>query len=264
MANSISVQIRDKAAKIELNRPQRLNALDADMASSLRRVIADVAEEKSVRTVWLAGTGSAFMAGGDLTYFASLQPKLAEGDYRSLDSIFSDIHATIAAIYSMPKPVVACVHGAVAGFGMSLMMACDLAMAAQSTSFTLAYNAIGASPDGGATYALPRVLGVKRAMELALLGERFDSARALQIGLVNWVVPDEEIESRCGDLVRRLSRGPALAYANSKKLINTSLLNTLNSQLEAERECFYSCTATNDFKEGISAFLAKRKPHFEQ
>lgn len=264
MTASIAVQMKGRVAEIRLNRPERLNALDPDMAAALRSTIKKLASREDVRCVCIAGSGPAFMAGGDLSYFKQLQPQLAEGDHSRLDPVFRDIHDTIATLRTMPQPVIARVHGAVAGFGMSLMLSCDLAMAAAGTSFTLAYCGIGISPDGGATYALPRLVGTRRAMELALLSERFSAARALEMGLVNWVVGDEELKAKCDVLSQRLAQGPALAQANTKSLINHSLDNTLSEQLESERERFLDCAMDEDFEEGVGAFLEKRKPNFGQ
>ena len=264
MSDSVLVHTENGVARIQLNRPERLNALDPRMATSLRSIITDISQKKDIRSVCLSGSGPAFMAGGDLSYFNQIQPQLTRGDHSSLDPVFRDIHQTVTTMRTMPQPIVAGVHGAVAGFGLSLMMACDLVMAAEGSVFTLAYCGIGVSPDGGATYALPRIVGTKRAMELALLGQRFDSARALELGLVNWVVADDELEDQCNTLGQRLAQGPKLAYAHTKSLINSSQDLDLDAQLETERECFFDCAATDDFVEGIAAFLEKRKPRFDQ
>lgn len=263
MSEPVSVRIDERIARIQLNRPQVLNALDPAMAESLRAAVDAVAADAGTRCVVLSGAGPAFMAGGDLTYFKQALPRLSAGDTAGLDPIFDNIHAVIKGLRHLPGPVVARVHGAVAGFGMSLMMACDLVMAAVSTQFTLAYCGIGASPDGGSTFALPRISGLRRAMELALLGERFDADRARRLGLVNWVVPDPDLEPECESLAHRLAAGPALALAQTKRLINQSLDNGLDRQLEMERDAFFGCTGTPDFAEGITAFLDKRKPVFD-
>jgi 2-(1,2-epoxy-1,2-dihydrophenyl)acetyl-CoA isomerase len=158
--------------------------------------------------------------------------------------------------------VIASVHGAVAGFGMSLLMAADLALASAESVFTLAYVRLGTSPDGGSTFFLPRHVGSKRAMEIALLGDRFDAAKALQWGLVNEVVPAAELGPRTAALAERLSQGPAAALAATKRLLARSLDATLETQLQAEAEGFAQCTATPDFVEGVAAFIGKRPPRF--
>lgn len=262
MPDSVLCSVDGRIATVQLNRPEVLNALDPDMAASLYNVITEVAKNDDVRCVQLTGAGPGFMAGGDLSYFTRALPQLTQGDTTGLKPIFGHIHGVAKVLRNMPQPVVARVHGAVAGFGMSLMMACDLVIAGESTQFTLAYCRIGASPDGSATYALPRIVGTKRAMELALLGDRFDSAQALKFGLINWVAADKDLESRCEALLEKLAHGPALAYAHTKRLINSSLDNDLNTQLEHERTSFFDCATSDDFKEGITAFMDKRKPSF--
>jgi 2-(1,2-epoxy-1,2-dihydrophenyl)acetyl-CoA isomerase len=158
---------------------------------------------------------------------------------------------------------VAQVHGAVAGFGMSLLMACDLAVAADDSYYTLAYILIGTSPDGGSTYGLPRIVGMKKAMEIALLGDRFDAATAERLGFVNRVVPAAELAGAARTLAQRLAAGPALAYAGTKRLLQQSLNSTLETQLQAEAESFARCASGPDFKEGVMAFVEKRKPNFK-
>jgi 2-(1,2-epoxy-1,2-dihydrophenyl)acetyl-CoA isomerase len=162
----------------------------------------------------------------------------------------------------MPKPVIASVKGAVAGFGISLMSACDLVVAGDSSYFTLAYCHIGTSPDGGSTYALPRTVGVKQAMEIALLGDRFDATRALELGLINRVVPVAELEGATTKLAARLAKGPTAVYGRTKNLINQSLNRTLPEQLQAEQDNFVASALDADFSEGIQAFVEKRKPNF--
>ena len=235
MSDPVSIQIEGRIARLQLNRPSILNALDSKMAEALFTAVKEIAAKPDLRCVVLSGAGPAFMAGGDLTYFKQALPELAKQNTSVLEPIFDNIHGVVGTLRSMPQPVVARVHGAVAGFGMSLMMACDLVMAAASAQFTMAYCSIGASPDGGSTYALPRIVGEKLAMELALLGERFDADRALNLGLVNWVVPDAELETRCDELAQRLSHGPGLAYSLTKQLINNSLDNGLQRQLQGRR-----------------------------
>jgi 2-(1,2-epoxy-1,2-dihydrophenyl)acetyl-CoA isomerase len=142
-------------------------------------------------------------------------------------------------------------------------MASDLAIAAEDSFYTLAYCHLGTSPDGGSTFFLPRTLGMKRAMEVALLGDRFDAKTALAWGLVNWVVPAAELGDRTAVLARRLATGPAEAYAGTKRLLNQSLGSSLEAQLQAEAETFARCTGTEDFVEGVAAFIAKRSPKFQ-
>ena len=163
----------------------------------------------------------------------------------------------------MPKPVVASVSGPAAGFGLSLTMACDLVIAADNAFFTLAYVNIGASPDGGSTFALPRILGSKKAAEIAFLGDRFDAATAKELGLVNWVVPVKDLKNETGKLAARLANGHTAVLGRTKSLLQQSLNTTLESQLQAEATNFAVSAGEPDFAEGISAFIAKRKPKFK-
>src|SRR5918999_5167880 len=162
-----------------------------------------------------------------------------------------------------PKAVVAAVRGAVAGFGLSLMMAADLVLAADSAYFPLAYTLIGVSPDGGSTFSLPRIVGQKKAMEIALLGERFDAATAERLGLVNHVVAASSLDAETAKLAARLAAGPTAVYARTKALLNGSLDATLDTQLQREAESFAQCASEADFQEGLAAFIEKRKPAFK-
>jgi 2-(1,2-epoxy-1,2-dihydrophenyl)acetyl-CoA isomerase len=173
------------------------------------------------------------------------------------------LHAAIRALRDADKPVIASVHGAVAGAGMSLLAAADLAIAADGTKFSMAYSAIGTSPDGGSTWFLPRLVGARRAMELLVLSEPFDAATALSFGLINRVVSAAELEAATAQLARRLAAGPARAYAETKALVNRTFETPLAAQLDAEAAAFARCAATQDFTEGVTAFVEKRKAKFE-
>jgi 2-(1,2-epoxy-1,2-dihydrophenyl)acetyl-CoA isomerase len=162
----------------------------------------------------------------------------------------------------MDKPVIAVVHGAVAGFGLSLMLACDFALAADNAYFTMAYCHIGLSPDGGATWSLPRLVGLRKATELALLGERFDARTAATLGLVNRVVPLAELNREAELLAARLAAGPAAALARTKALLQSSFDHSLDQQLGAEKRAFAACAAEPDFAEGLAAFAEKRQARF--
>ncbi|GAB4359629.1 MAG: enoyl-CoA hydratase/isomerase family protein [Gammaproteobacteria bacterium] len=260
--NTIEVGRDAGTATLTLNRPDRFNALDDAMARDLNRLTAELAADESVRCVVIRGAGGNFQAGGDIEYFrAGLEHPVEERE-GEIRSIIGEVHAAITNIRGMPKPVIAAVEGAAAGFGISLLAACDLAIAADNARFTLAYCLIGTSPDGGSTYALPRMVGSKRAMELALLGERFDAARAESMGLVNRVVPVDALDGAVAKLAAHLAEGPTLAYAQAKALINNSWNNDLSAQLDDEMERFARCALSDDFAEGVRAFCEKRPARF--
>jgi len=173
------------------------------------------------------------------------------------------INPTVEILQGLDQPVVAKVRGACAGFGLSLMLGCDLAVCADSAKFTTAYSAIGLPADGGMSYLLPRVVGRRKAIELLLLGDRFDAAEAVRLGLVTRSVAAEVLDAETDALVRRLKQGPRHAYAEIKHLLASALDGQLESQLQSEAEAFARCGAGADFVEGVNAFLEKRKPVFK-
>lgn len=249
---------------LTMNRPQALNALNRELTLALREAVLAAERDPEVRCLVLRG-GEHFMAGGDLKWFRGML-----GDARptpqlqtQFEGFIQEVHTLILSLRRMPKPVVASVRGAAAGFGLSLMMACDLALAADNAYFTLAYSLIGVSPDGGSTFSLPRIVGQKKAMEIALFGERFDAAAAERLGLVNRVVPVADLDRETAALAARLAAGPAKAHARTKALLNESLGNPLERQLQREAESFAQCAVEPDFREGLDAFLAKRRAQFE-
>jgi 2-(1,2-epoxy-1,2-dihydrophenyl)acetyl-CoA isomerase len=262
MTDTVLVAQSGSIATVTLNRPAALNALDHAMTEALLDIFTRLELDSAVRVVVLKGAGEHFMAGGDLKSFAqSLDLEPAERR-RRFEHFIYQMHPLVVTLRRMPQPVIASIRGAAAGFGLSLVMATDLAIAAEDAYFTLAYSLIGTSPDGSGTYHLPRLVGQKKAMEIALLGERFDAKTALALGLVNRVVPAAELEGATRALAERLAAGPAHAYGNTKRLLNRSLGSTLEAQLQAEAESFADCAATSDFAEGIRAFVDKRKPKF--
>lgn len=260
--SNVLTDVDKGVASVTLNRPDVLNALSPEMARDLHHALIGVMEDENVRCVVLRGAGRGFMAGGDVGYFQRALPDLEAGRVDGLDPIFEHVHGIVATLRDMPAPVVGVLHGAVAGFGVSLAAACDLSIAAEDARFTLAYCHIGTSPDGGSTYVLPRVVGFKRAMELALLGDRFDARQALEWGLVNKVAPVDELENAAGEWVQRLAAGPRFAYARTKALLYGSLDGTFTGQVKAEEAAFKQCAQTADFAEGVTAFVEKRRARF--
>ena len=249
-------------ATLTLNRPSSLNTLDFAMMDALVAATTEVAAEDHLRVVVIRGAGKHFMAGGDLRTFAGelgKPPAQRNADFRRM---IARLHGAIEALHRMPHPVIASVQGSVAGFGLSLMNACDLVVAADDTYFASAYRNIGLTPDGGGSWSLPRLVGVRRAMEILLLGERFDARRALEIGLVNRVVPAAELDAATEAMVKALAAAPVLAIRNAKRLVRASLDNSLAVQLDAEAASFAACAATDDFAEGVRAFLDKRPARF--
>ena len=244
-----------------MRRPDALNALNVELAEGLREAVLAAQYDSTVRCVVVRG-GEHFMAGGDIRWFAENLDKPPDAKRVYFEKSIREVHRIILSIQCMHKPVVASVNGAAAGFGFSLMMACDLVIAAENAFFTLAYVNLGLSPDGGATFALPRIVGAKKAAEIAFLGDRFDAATARGLGLVNWVVPAAELEDETTRLAARLAQGPTEALGCTKVLLNGSLNASLEAQLRAEADSFARCASQGDFAEGVSAFIAKRPPLF--
>ena len=262
MTSPLLVERRGAVATLTLNRPEALNTLDFALMDALVDAAADVAGDDALRVVVIRGAGKHFMAGGDLRTFAGELAKPPEQRNADFSRMIGRLHSAIEHFHRMPHPVVGQVHGAVAGFGLSLMNACDLVVAADDAYFASAYGKIALTPDGGGSWSLPRIVGMRQAMEILLLGERFDARRALELGLVNRVVPAAELENAVGAIVQSLANGPVMAIRNAKRLLRESPGRTLSQQLDAEAVSFGACAGTADFVEGITAFLEKRQAKF--
>lgn len=262
MNDTVLLDRREAIATVTLNRPDVLNVLDDAMIEGLIAHTAAIAGDDAVRVVVLRGAGKHFMAGGDIRVFASELTLPPDERCERFQRKVERVHIAIENLYRMPQPIVAVVQGAVAGFGLSLMNAADLVVAAEDAYFVSAYRQIAVTPDGGGTYALPRLTGLRRAMEIALLSERFDARQAATLGLVNRVVPLAKAEATAMDIAQAIAAGPKLAVRNAKRLLRNSLGQSLSSQLQAEASSFAQCTSSDDFVEGINAFLAKRTPRF--
>lgn len=249
-------------ATLTLNRPEALNALDDSLCTHLRDALDQVEADSTVRAIVLQGAGPHFMAGGDIRRFHAALEQAPADRRQWFEQLIARAHESILRIRRMEKPVLASVRGAVAGFGFSLMNSCDLAVAADDAYFTMAYCNIGTSPDGSGTYGLPRIVGLKRSMELALLGERLDARQACELGLVNRVVPAAALADTTHSLAKRLAAGPTRALGRTKRLLNESFNRTLVEQLQAEQDSFAQCAMEADFECGVRAFVEKRKPLF--
>jgi len=247
---------------ITLNRPAALNALTPQMMDGLIDATARAERDAEIRCVVIRGAGEHFMAGGDIKSFHKSLTDDRENYLRRREMQVVGVHQLIYQLRRMPKPVLVSIKGAAAGFGLSLVLAADLAIAADDAIFTLAYRHIGLSADGGATYFLPRVVGERRALELALLGERFSAQRALELGILNWVVPRASLEQETAKLARKLADGPTVALGLAKNLIRSSLDHSWDEHSHREAESFAVAAATQDHLEGVSAFVEKRQPVF--
>ena len=261
---TVNLYRRGAGAKVELNRPDRLNAWNAQFAADLNDAIREVTADPGVRAVLITGAGRAFSSGADLKESTEQASTGQAGDtppdvYTVLTERY---HPLITGIRRMPKPVVAAVNGPAAGIGLSLALACDLVVAAESAFFQLAFVNIGLVPDGGSSLLVPSRVGFARSAELALLGERLDARKALDWGLINRVWPDAEFGEESGKLLDRLAGGATRSYAGTKRQLNRWLYEQMNDQLEFEAQIQREMSGSADFAEGVRAFAEKRPARF--
>lgn len=244
--------------EIVLNRPEAFNAFSLDMMVMLGDALAGAATDEAVRGVLLTGAGKAFCAGGDLKWISQ-----QAGDAGStLHRLAPQFHIAVTEMRRMPKPVVAAVNGIAAGGGFSLALACDFRVMAESAVLRQGYTSNGLSIDGGGTFALPRLVGLARALEIAAFDEPISASKAWEWGLVTKVAPDSEVREEAFALLERLSGTSLHSFAWSKRLFLESFHNTLETQLELERQGISDCAGHADGQEGIRAFVEKRKPVF--
>jgi len=255
---TLTFEVRDGLCHLTLNRPKAANALNLEMAQELLQAAKRCDEDAGIRAVLLTGAGRMFCAGGDLRRFA----EAAEGIPAFVQKLASTLHESLSILARMDAPIIAAVNGVAAGAGMSLACHADLAIAAESAKFTMAYTAAGLTPDGSATYFLSRMIGRRRAVELMLTNRRLSAAEALEWNIVNRVVPREDLMAEAEKLARELAGGPTRAYGAVKKLLIASTTNDLEAQMDLETKFIVDSAGSADGAEGINAFLEKRKPKF--
>lgn len=264
MTQDLLTQIDGPVATITFNRPAARNATTQEMLVAMREFLASVARDRSVRCVVITGAGDHFQAGGDVIGFAKVLKDSPEERRRNFETRIGIVGATFQQMERTPQPIVVKIRGATAGAALGIVSGADFAVCAENSIFILAHVKIGASPDGGSSYWLPRTIGVRKAKELAILGDKIDAAEALRIGLVTHVVPTAELDARVDALVQRICAAPAESARRAKLLMDRSLENTLARQLELEAQSFAACAATDDFIEGVSAFAEKRAAVFNK
>lgn len=251
---------RDGAAvKIALDRPERMNAWSEGLSQDLLTVLREVAADETVRAVMLTGNGRAFCSGADLKDGAD---DAVAGKLDTYTTLTRWYHPIVTTIRQMPKPVLTAVNGPAAGAGLSLALAGDLVVAAESAYFMLAFVGIGLVPDGGASLFVPSRVGFARAAEMAMLGERVSAAKAVDWGLINSAWPDAEFAAKADALLARLAAGPTRSYAGSKRELNHWMYDRMAAHLELEATIQGELATSADFIEGVSAFLQKRPPEF--
>ena len=250
--------VADGVATITINRPDAANAMSPLMAEEIAEVALRCDDNPGVRAVVITGAGKLFCAGGDLGAFAAA----GDGAKSLIKKMATDLHVGLSRLARGAAPVIGAVNGTAAGAGFSLCMATDLAIAAESAVFTMAYTRAGLSPDGGSTFHMPRKIGDRRTRELMLTNRLLTAAEALEWGIVNKVVADDEVLREAQALAAELAAGPTLAFGAVKTLLNSTFDQSLEAQLELESRTIADMVLTHDGQEGISAFLGKRKPEF--
>jgi 2-(1,2-epoxy-1,2-dihydrophenyl)acetyl-CoA isomerase len=246
-------------ATITLNAPDRLNAVSCKMIAEIKLCWEELAADSAVRAVLLTGAGRGFCAGADLAD-PDREASATADSGAALEKFFNPV---VRAMRALPKPIVAAVNGVAAGVGMSFALASDIAIAGKSASFLQAFARIGLLPDGGSTWFLPRLVGDQRARALAMLAPQIPAEQAKQWGLIWDVVEDAELLPTATEIARKLADGPTLALARIKDALNRSTGNDLSAQLDVERDSQRALGRSDDFKEGVAAFLAKRRPDFK-
>ena len=256
---TVLLDFKDGVATLRLNRPDKGNAIDPDMAADLAEAATQISERADVRAVLIAGSGPNFTVGGDLGVFAeTAREQLPNRLRRMIDSY----HLAIERLTSIDAPVVAAVRGGAGGGGLGLLYAADIVVAADDARFALGYGALGLTADGGNTWFLPRMVGMRQAQQLFLLNRRLGAQEALAFGLVSRLAPSDAVEAEAAALAANLAVGPTRAYGAVRRLLRQSFETGLSDQLEAEKESIVAASRSDDAREGIAAFVAKRRPQF--
>src|SRR5690554_2262026 len=256
--NNITTQVKNNLAIITLNRPEVFNSFNREMALALQKALDDCATNEKVRAILLTGSGKAFCAGQDLKEVTS--PELNPGFKAILDEHYNPI---IKYIRTIEKPIVAAVNGVAAGAGANIALACDVVVASEEASFIQAFSKIGLIPDSGGTFYLPRLIGFQKASALMMLGDKVSAKEAEAIGMIYKVFPNNYFLEEAEKIAITLSKMPTKGLALTKKTLNASLTNTLDEQLALESKHQIEAAQTEDYNEGVNAFVEKRKPNFK-
>lgn len=255
---ALTLARRDGVATITLNRPDAFNALNLTLGRELFHATLEVDEDPAVRCVVITGAGKAFCAGGDVKDFADNLPRIGV----LVKELTTYLHGAVSRLCRSDKPVIMAVNGVAAGGGFSFALSGDLVLAAESARFTMAYSKIAATPDGSSSYFLPRLIGLRRSLELYLTNRALTAREALDWGLVTRVVPDAELRGAADALARDLAQGPTKAFGAAKRLFHQSTWESLETQMELEAQAIAASGHTEDFAAGVQAFTAKQQPSF--
>lgn len=258
MKNSIIIEVENNLARITLNRPEVFNSFNREMALSLQQVLKDCENNPEVRAIVLTGSGKAFCAGQDLKEVTS--PELNPGFKKILDEHYNPI---ISLIRNIKKPIIAAVNGVAAGAGANIALACDVVVAHEKVSFIQAFSLIGLIPDSAGTFFLPRLIGFQKASALCMLGDKISAEQAERLGMIYKVFALEDFEAEVNKLALKMAKMPTKALGMTKTLLNASITNNLDQQLALESKYQIEAAQTNDYAEGVSAFVEKRQPNFK-
>ena len=258
MSNSIELKIENNLAWISLNRPDVFNSFNREMALSLQEILDNCAQDNNVRAIVITGNGKAFCAGQDLKEVTD--PELNPGFRKILEEHYNPI---IQKIRTIEKPIVGAVNGVAAGAGANIALACDIVVASESASFIQAFSKIGLIPDSAGTFFLPRLIGFQKASALMMLGDKVSAEEALKIGMIYKILPNAFFNDEVMEIAKNLAQMPTKALGLTKRLLNQSMTNNLEQQLALESNLQIEASSSNDYKEGVTAFVEKRKPEFK-
>lgn len=256
--NSIELKIENNVAWISLNRPEVFNSFNREMAFLLQETLDNCANDSNVRAIVITGNGKAFCAGQDLKEVTD--PELNPGFRKILEEHYNPI---IQKIRSIEKPIIAAVNGVAAGAGANIALACDIVVASEQASFIQAFSKIGLIPDSAGTFFLPRLIGFQKASALMMLGDKVSALEALNMGMIYKIFPTGLFEEKVKELAENLAQMPTKAIGLTKRLLNQSITNNLEQQLALESDLQIEASSSNDYKEGVTAFVEKRKPEFK-
>ncbi len=257
MSNSILLKIENKIAFITLNRPDVFNSFNREMALSLQQILENCKDDTNVRAIVITGNGKAFCAGQDLKEVTD--PDLNPGFRKILEEHYNPI---IQKIRTIEKPIIAAVNGVAAGAGANIALACDIVLASENASFIQAFSKIGLIPDSAGTFFLPRLIGFQKASALMMLGDKVSAVEAEKLGMIYKVFAPENFLEEVNKLAETLAEMPTKAIGLTKRLLNQSMTNNLDQQLVLESDLQIEASSSNDYREGVSAFVEKRKPQF--